>query len=95
MLPITGEMTIYRAAELKELVLQALADNTGDLEIDLSGVSELDTSGVQVLMLAKKMAAQQQRALRLTAHSPAVVEVFQILNVAAYFGDPLVITESA
>ncbi len=95
MLSITGEMTIYRAAELKEQVLQALAESTGDLEIDLSGVSELDVSGVQVLMLAKKTALQQERILRLTAHSPAVVEVFQILNVAAYFGDPLVITESA
>jgi len=28
----------------------------------------------------------------LTAHSPAVLEVFEILNLAAYFGDPMIIS---
>jgi anti-anti-sigma regulatory factor len=53
-------------------------------------VSEIDTAGVQLLMLAKQAALARNSELRLTGHSPAVLEVFELLNVAAYFSDPLV-----
>lgn len=93
LLRITGDLTIYRAAELKQALLAELTQlaNPAPLEIDLSGVTEIDTAGLQLLMLAKKTAQAQQRELRLVAHSPAVTEVFELLNLAAYFGDPLVI----
>lgn len=89
-LHIDGEMTIYRAAELKPQLLEALA-GAGELEVDLAGVTEIDTAGLQVLMLAKQTAAATGRSLRLTGHSPAVVDVFEMLDLASYFGDPLVI----
>ena len=41
-------------------------------------------------MLVKRAAVEQQRELRLVGHSPAVMEVFELMNVAAYFGDHLV-----
>lgn len=94
MLQIAGELTIYRAAELKELLLQELAQSSGPLDIDLSGVTEMDVAGLQVLMMAKQAAQGLQRDLHLVNHSPAVVEVFDVLNVASFFGDPLVISES-
>jgi anti-sigma B factor antagonist len=89
-LRIEGELTIYRAAELKQALLDAVA-GAALLEVDLSGVTEIDTAGLQLLMLAKKTAQAAQRELRLVAHSPAVIDVFELLNLAAYFGDPLVI----
>ena len=85
-LRIEGEFTIFRAAEFKPLLLEAPAPQ----EIDLSGVTEIDTAGVQLLMLAKQEATRQQRELRLVGHSPAVLDVFELLNVAGYFNDPLV-----
>jgi len=90
-LRIEGELSIYRAAELK----QALLDEPAPREVDLSGVTDIDTAGVQLLMLAKKMAQVQQRELRLVAHSPAVTEVFELLNLALFFGDPLVMSSRA
>ena len=90
-LRIEGELTIFRALELKD----ALLAQPLPLEIDLSGVTELDSAGVQLLLLAKKTALGQQRELRLVAHSPAVIEVFELLNLAAHFGDPLVMHGSA
>lgn len=87
---IDGEMTIYRAADLKTLVLDALRKSRV-LEIDLSGVTELDTAGLQVLMLAKQSAAADQRELRLLQHSPAVVEIFDMLDLVAFFGDAVLI----
>ena len=90
-LRIDGELTIFRAAELKPVLLAEPALT----EIDLSGVTDLDTAGVQLLMLAKKTALAQGRELRLSGHSPAVLDVFELLNVAAYFGDPIVMNSCA
>ncbi|SHN43203.1 anti-anti-sigma factor [Duganella sacchari] len=87
---LDGELTIYRAADLKVLVLDALR-KARILEIDLSGVTELDTAGLQVLMLAKQAAAADQRTLRLVQHSPAVVEIFEMLDLVAFFGDAVLI----
>jgi anti-sigma B factor antagonist len=89
-LRLEGELTIFRAMELKPLLLAEPLPE----EIDLAGVSEIDTAGVQLLMLVKRAALAQQRVLRLVGHSPAVMEVFEMLNVAAFFGDPLVMASS-
>ncbi len=88
-LTIEGEMTIYQAAEQHSQIQAAL--QAGDqLEINLAGVTELDTAGVQVLMMAKKTAQRDGRRLQLVAHSAAVQDVFELLRVASYFGDPMV-----
>lgn len=87
---IEGEMTIYRAAELKAQLLAAVQPRT-DLEVDLSAVTEIDSAGVQVLMLAKRTARDQGGELKLSAHSPAVIEVFELLDLAAHFGDALLV----
>jgi anti-anti-sigma regulatory factor len=90
-LKIEGELTIFRAMELKPIILATpLVD-----EIDLSGVTDLDSAGVQLLMLAKKTALAQKRDIKLSGHSPAVLDVFELLNVAGYFGDHLVMDSRA
>jgi anti-sigma B factor antagonist len=86
-----GELTIYRAAELGkslEAALAALAPGSA-LILDLAQVTEFDSAGVQLLMAAKKTALASQRSLCLVGHSPAVLEVFETLDLAAYFGDAL------
>jgi anti-anti-sigma factor len=89
-LRIEGEFTVFTAADLKPVILCTPPPH----EIDLSGVSEIDSAGVQLLMLAKRTALEQERELRLVGHSPAVIEVFELLNVAAYFGDQLLMDSS-
>lgn len=81
-LAIEGEMTIYRALELKDLLLGALraAGAAGaELRIDLARVSEIDSAGVQLLMLVKHLGASHGQAVRLTAISPAVRSVAEVL----------------
>jgi anti-sigma B factor antagonist len=92
-LRVEGEMTIYRAAELKSTLLAPIG-TASSLDIDLSGVADIDCAGVQLLMLAKKTAQQRNCELRLMGHSPAVAEAFELLNLAGYFGDPIVIAPS-
>lgn len=89
-LRMEGEMTIYRADELRQVLMGAIQPEVR-LEIDLSGVTELDTCGLQLLMLAKREAARQGGEVQLVRHSPPVLDVFELLNVAAFFGDHLVL----
>lgn len=90
-LRIVGELTIFRATELKRTILTHPPVEV----IDLSAVTDLDTAGVQLLMLAKKTARSQGHDIQLVGHSPAVIEVFELLNIAAYLGDPLVMDSRA
>ena len=91
---IDGEMTIYRAAELKQMLLAAL-DEAVAVEVDLSKVTEIDSAGVQLLMFAKRTAAAGGRTLRLVAHSPAVLDVMELLDLGSHFSDPMVLSPRA
>lgn len=89
-LSIDRDLTIYHAADLKKELLDALA--AGDqLDLDLSRVEEMDTAGMQLLILAKQEATHQGKAMRIVQHSAGVREVIEFYNMAAFFGDPLVI----
>lgn len=92
-LTISEDMTIYNAIAQKQLLLDAL-QAPGGLEIDLSLVAEIDTAGFQLLLLIKREAARLGKTALITAHSPAVRELLDFLNMAAVFGDPLVIPAS-
>ncbi|MDO6385828.1 STAS domain-containing protein [Uliginosibacterium sp. 31-12] len=87
MTPVGG-ITIYNAGELKAQLLQRL-EETELLELDLSRVDELDSAGLQVLVLAKREAQRCQRHLAIVAHSAEVQEVFDLLGLARWFGDPM------
>jgi anti-sigma B factor antagonist len=86
-LRLEGELTVYRAQELQRTLLDALA-GAATLEIDLHAVTEMDSAGVQLLIAAKCAAVAADKTLRLVDHSPAVVEVFRLFDLAALFGDP-------
>ena len=92
-LRIGGELNVYSAPELKRQLLDHLGVDA-ELEINLSQVSEMDTAGFQVLYLAKREAMKSGKTLRLMSHSPAVLEVMDLYNMAAYFGDPVVIARA-
>lgn len=89
-LVIAEDMTIYHAAAHKQRLLDALVA-TDRLEIDLSAVSEIDTAGFQLLVLVKREARRLDKQALIVAHSEAVRELLDFYNMAAAFGDPLLI----
>jgi anti-anti-sigma factor len=93
-LRLEGELTIYFVAEARSLLGAAL-DQHPALLLNLAGLEELDTAGVQLLVWLKQEARRRGRTLSLFAHSPAVLEVFDLLQVAGLFGDALLIAPSA
>lgn len=90
-LTINEEMTIYTAMQQKNSLCQYLADRH-PLHIDLSGVTEIDSAGLQILLLLKQEAANRDIELQLVHHSQAVVEALELFNLSTQFGDPLIIS---
>ena len=88
---VEGSMTIYEAAAAKPLLLSALAA-AKETEIDLSSVDEMDTAGLQLLILVKRESLTAGKVFRLTGHSPASLDVLERYNLGAYFGDPAVVS---
>lgn len=93
-LKVEGGMTIYTALELKTQLIRPLA-KAREIEVDLSEVDEIDSAGMQLLILLKRETARQNAALRLTAHSASVTDVIDTLNLAAYFGDLILLPGQA
>jgi anti-anti-sigma factor len=79
-LRLEGDLTIYRAQELKHELLRRV-QACRELEIDLENVAELDSAGVQLLLLAEREARRQGKTVRVTAHSPATLETFTLLRL--------------
>lgn len=88
---IAGELTIYTAANEKQALQEAL-ESTEELEVNLSQVSEMDSAGLQVLIVLKQEAARRKKKLHYSMHSKAVLEILEMSNMTANFGDQIVLT---
>lgn len=75
-LHVAGEMTIYSALELKARVLGSLA-RCAELDVDSADVTEVDSAGLQLLLLAKREARSAGKQLRVSVPSQAMQEALQ------------------
>jgi anti-anti-sigma factor len=91
-LHVDGEMTIYTATELKEQLLSYVT-RPGQVELNLAQVSDLDSAGLQLLILAKREALRVGASMHMTGHSRAVLDALDLCDLAAFFGDPLVLSD--
>ena len=85
---IKGEMSIFTALTVRQQLLDAL-EQPGDVEVDLSAVSEMDSAGIQLLIAAKREAALRERTLRFSGHSREVFDLLELYDVAGQLGDPV------
>ena len=81
-LSIEGDMNIYRAAELKQLLVSA-AENATVVHVDLCDVTELDSAGVQLLLLARRTAEKRQHEFQVVRASAVVCEVLKLLDLTS------------
>ena len=80
---ITGELSIYRAAELTAALLAWVGQQSQStqLDVDLSAVSEMDSAGLQMLLALQRTAKAQAKRWRITQVSPAVQEVLTLTGL--------------
>ncbi|MEE4639262.1 MAG: STAS domain-containing protein [Wenzhouxiangella sp.] len=87
---LQGELTIYQAQDLAQAFLPLLAKNES-LVVDLSDVSDIDSSCAQLLMLARRHCEARGHRCALVNHSQPVIDVFETLGLVSWFGDPVIL----
>jgi len=77
---IRGELTVYEAALVKDELFEALQGES-NVRIDLSGVSEVDTAGLQVLLMAHRECASRRVPFAVAGSSDAMREAGGLLRL--------------
>jgi anti-sigma B factor antagonist len=83
---IEGELSIYRALELKVPILEILGA-AGDPSLDLSQVTDIDSAGLQLVLLAMREAEATGKRLRISGRSQAVTDAFGLCGIVAPAAD--------
>ncbi len=81
---IEGEMTIFNAVDLKKDLMDSL-NECSEMEMDLSQVNEMDTTGLQLLILTKRESAALNKGFKIMSCSPATMNVLELFNLKEYF----------
>jgi anti-sigma B factor antagonist len=87
---VDGELTVSTVMELKSDLLFPLA-KYNEIEIDLTSVSEIDSSGLQLLILAKTEAIMQGKSLSIPNRGAAVLALCGQYDLKGFFNDPVLI----
>lgn len=85
LIKLAGEMTIYNAAQLKQ---ELFADHTSlpaKVVLDLQAVTEIDTAGLQILLLLQKTLAERSVVVYIARMNEDVEQIFQVLDLKGYF----------
>lgn len=90
-LRLEGEFNIFTASATKEMLLAAIADtpDAGGVNVDLANVTEMDTAGLQLMVMARREAEACGRRLNFTDCSPAVLELIDLCSLGDQLGDSL------
>jgi len=74
---LTGDCSIGRAAEHRDALLAALAADEGrrEVAVDMSGVTDFDSAGLQLLLALRRSLLDAGRPMRLLSPSEAVRQV--------------------
>lgn len=91
---LSGEVTVFNANAVRDQLLGALKE-TGDLDVDLSEVTEIDTAGVQLILAARREAKARSKAVRFSGCSPVVLDVMGLLGLSAYLAEGMAAEQNA
>jgi anti-sigma B factor antagonist len=83
------ELNIASVAEDRDHLV-SLLQPSGELELDLGGVTEIDTAGVQLLVALRKEAESMGCVCHLAGSDEAVREAFGTLGLGHLLDEPLV-----
>jgi anti-sigma B factor antagonist len=82
---VSGEMTIYNARELKKgLATHLFAAK--DLVMDLTEVSEMDTAGLQLIVLAMKESMSSGGRFKVASLSRPAERIITLFDMSEFLG---------
>ena len=82
---VMGEVDLATAPALEQTLLDATETGTGDVIVDLSGCSFLDSAGLRALIATRDRVEHLDRSLALVLSNPSVTRIFQITQCDQWF----------
>ena len=79
---VMGEVDRATARALEQTLLEVADDQAGEMIVDLSGCSFLDTSGLRALLAARERSSRRQV---LVLANPNVIRIFQLTKFDELF----------
>lgn len=73
-LTLASDLTIYSSGALKQPLLEAITGCQA-LEIEAADITEIDTAGLQLLLLVKRESARMGKQVRIVSPSKALQDV--------------------
>ena len=86
---LSGSLTIYDVGELQTQLIEA-GSMDQPMIVDLGGVTDIDTAGLQWLIALRRTLGEQ---LALQNHSQTVIELLDLYQLAPFFGDLIMLSE--
>ncbi|WP_035237343.1 STAS domain-containing protein [Desulfobacter vibrioformis] len=79
---IEGSLSAYNAGDIKDRLLTGFTNHQGVI-LDINGVTECDTLGIQLLLSARKTAEMLNKTFNVTGDSPSVQDMLTGLGLEA------------
>jgi anti-anti-sigma factor len=80
-LALGPDLTIAHAAACRDALVDALCATAGDLSLDLGGVSDIDSAGLQLLLATRRSVAERGATLHLAAVSGAAAVALAVFGL--------------
>jgi anti-sigma B factor antagonist len=82
---VRGEVDLYTSPDLRKAIMNAVPAARDGVEIELSGVEYMDSSGVATLVEGFKIARENSKLFVLVAPSPSVSRVLELARLDSVF----------
>ncbi len=85
LITVTGEVDLYTSPKLRTAILEAVPAAGAKVELNLSGVRYMDSSGVATLVEGLRSARDHNKGFALVAPSAAVMKVLELAKLDSIF----------
>jgi anti-sigma B factor antagonist len=82
---VHGEVDLYTSPDLRAALIKAVPAAEAGVEVDLSGVEYMDSSGVATLVEGFKSARENSKAFVLSTPSASVMKVLELARLDSVF----------
>lgn len=82
---VAGEVDLYSSPELRKAILKSVPSAGGEIGVDLSAVTYIDSSGVATLVEGLRSARESGAGFVLMSPSTAVLQVLELARLDSVF----------
>ncbi len=85
LISVRGEVDLYTSPDLRATLMKAVPEASAGVDVDLSGVDYMDSSGVATLVEGFKSARENSKTFVLVTPSPSVMKVLELARLDSVF----------